>query len=64
MKGQGLGQLTLLHVEAVERLCLLVRADEGHYADAWVLTALCDAARQHLRTTRPTPRRKRGQNGN
>jgi hypothetical protein len=43
-----IGPLTLMHLDAIERQCLLVQ-NNGHHTDAWLLTAILKAARQHLR---------------
>jgi hypothetical protein len=58
------GQLTLLHLDAIERQCVLVQKDggtTGNVADAWLLTAMVRAARQYLRDEikRTAPGRKR-----
>jgi hypothetical protein len=41
--------LTLAHIEAVEKLCVLTQ-EEGDYADKWILPALCAAARAALQS--------------
>lgn len=43
--------LTLERIDAVENLCVLVQ-ETGDFADAWLLPALCSAARAHIENER------------